>query len=91
MKSAGKGGAPALALGAHDLVGGDIYDAEIHIARDHGVVQDLVKYLQIWIASGKDVFFVGLLPGFESLGVLNSGFRLAHSGASLIHRDFNSF
>lgn len=66
MKSAGKGGAPALALGAHDLVGGDIYDAEIHIARDHGVVQDLVKYLQIWIASGKDVFFVGLLPALRA-------------------------
>lgn len=82
MKSAAKAVLPALALGADDLLGGDVDDAEVHDAGDHGVVEDLIQYLKVGVAPGEDAVLVGLLPGLEGLGVLDSGFRLIHSGAS---------
>ena len=58
-----KGGAAALALGADYLVGGDVDDAEVDDAGDHGVVEYLVKDLKVRISPGEDAFAVGFLPG----------------------------
>lgn len=77
-----KGGAAALALGADYLVGGDVDDAEVDDAGDHGVVEYLVKDLEIGVAPGEDALAVCLLPGLEGQGILDSGFRLTHIGAS---------
>ena len=40
------------------------------------------------LAPGEDAFLIGLLPGLQRLGILNSGFRLTHSGASFIKHIF---
>ena len=58
-----KGGAAALTLGADYLVGGDVDDAEVDDAGDHGVVEYLVKDLKVRISPGEDAFAVGFLPG----------------------------
>ncbi len=83
-KVGGKGGAPPLRLGPHNLVQGDFRQPQLHLSRCHAFLQDFIQHLGIGVAPPQDAAFVGFAPPLLGAAVLLCRFLTAHCSNLLL-------